>query len=59
MGTELGWPTTVAFADILASTAAEVAAVLGGQIDHLQPGGTSGRQGPSRIVDAATGKALR
>lgn len=42
-----------------ATTAEEVLATLGGEIDYLLPGATSGRQGPSRIVDAATGKALR
>lgn len=45
--------------DSPATTAEEVLATLGGEIDYLLPGGTSGRQGPSRIVDAATGKALR
>lgn len=45
--------------DSPATTAEEVLATLGGEIDYLLPGTTSGRQGPSRIVDAATGKALR
>lgn len=42
-----------------AITAQEVTAALGKQIDYLLPGETGGRRGPSRIVDAATGKALR
>ena len=42
-----------------ARTESAVTAALGGEIDHLLSGETGGRDGPSRIFDAATGQALR
>ena len=42
-----------------ARTAAEVEAALGGKIDHLLLGTIGEREGPSRIIDAASGEALR
>lgn len=40
-------------------TAENVREVLGDEIDYLLPGAIGDRSGPSRIVDAATGKTLR
>ena len=42
-----------------AKTEAQVAAVLGDEVDYRLAGQTGGREGPSRIVDAATGETLR
>ena len=40
-------------------TAESVREALGDEIDYLLPGAIGGHAGPSRIVDAATGEALR
>ena len=42
-----------------ARTAEEVELALGDEIDYLLPGETGARQGPSRIIDAASGETLR
>lgn len=42
-----------------ATTSSDVVRTLGAEIDYLLPGETGGRQGPSRIVDAASGETLR
>ena len=42
-----------------AATGGEVSRALGGEIDYLLPGAIGDRQGPSHIVDAASGARLR
>ncbi len=42
-----------------AKTGAQVAAALGDDVDYRLAGETGGREGPSRIVDATTGRTLR
>ncbi len=42
-----------------ATCAASVSASLGAEVDYLLPGKIGARRGPSRIFDAASGKALR
>ena len=42
-----------------AVTAEEVERALGDDVDYVLPGETGTRQGPSRIIDAASGETLR
>lgn len=42
-----------------AVTAEEVERALGDDVDYVLPGETGARQGPSRIIDAASGETLR